>query len=361
MIKKFLTQEATLESLKTQIADAQARLDTLTDERAAAKRELDELKYAGVTGAGGRQEVDVVERKLAEANGAVEKAKTRYERLAKALVDLRAGVEHLNAKLETASRGREEEEEEAAAAPAAAAEAGAGAPAGAEGAGAPAASDDAVLAVLGACQSKLLRLMRDVEAPADGAAAPAAAAPFARGAVRADSAPDDAATRAAGSAFLEELLDENNVRVSFSKLDTQDDDDDDDDEVRARRARLAVHAPAPLAVARAQPRRTPRCWLRPAAGRRRCRRPRCARPRDDEEAPRGAAREGEQQGAQLRSPAHAPRRDTGPAARASGTVRHSRHTRARRPRCAGQAATETGWRHAAGGRRGLVTGGGRCQ
>ncbi|KAG8461084.1 hypothetical protein KFE25_003653 [Diacronema lutheri] len=107
VVHKFASQGETLATLKRSTEEAQRRLDALNDERASARVQLEELKYVGGAGGGGRQEVEALERKLAETLAAQERAKARSDRLAHALVDMRAGVEHLGAKVEAAYRGRE--------------------------------------------------------------------------------------------------------------------------------------------------------------------------------------------------------------------------------------------------------------
>ena len=59
------------------------------------------MKYSGGGGQSSRQEVEQWERKLGDAQNAVERTKLRHQRMTKVFIDVRAGIEHMADKLET--------------------------------------------------------------------------------------------------------------------------------------------------------------------------------------------------------------------------------------------------------------------
>jgi coiled-coil domain-containing protein 151 len=62
---------------------------------------VDDMKYSGGGGQSSRQEVEQWERKLGDAQNAVERTKLRHQRMTKVFIDVRAGIEHMADKLET--------------------------------------------------------------------------------------------------------------------------------------------------------------------------------------------------------------------------------------------------------------------
>eukprot|EP00908_Phaeocystis_cordata_P017239 Transcript_28569.p1 GENE.Transcript_28569~~Transcript_28569.p1 ORF type:complete len:374 (+),score=152.52 Transcript_28569:757-1878(+) len=100
VIQKFLTQEQTHDNLVLMTKDAQSRIESLAEERAATKMAVDEIKYSGGSAQGSRQEVDQWEKKLHEAQACGERVKTRLGRFSKVFIDVRAGIEHMADKLE---------------------------------------------------------------------------------------------------------------------------------------------------------------------------------------------------------------------------------------------------------------------
>ncbi len=102
VIRKFLTQEETRSSLTGLIKEAQAKLETISSERAATKRTTDDSRYTrdDVT-TGSRQEVEAAEARVAEMSGLVERNKARYQRLTKIFIDMKMGIEHIAEKLDT--------------------------------------------------------------------------------------------------------------------------------------------------------------------------------------------------------------------------------------------------------------------
>merc|ERR1719382_1219934 len=100
VIQKFLTQEQTHDNLVNMTKEAQARIEALATERQNTKVAVDEMKYAGGSGQGSRQEVETWERKNAELQAALDRVKTRYLRMTKVFIDIRVGIEHMADKLE---------------------------------------------------------------------------------------------------------------------------------------------------------------------------------------------------------------------------------------------------------------------
>jgi coiled-coil domain-containing protein 151 len=65
-----------------------------------AKSKVEEIKYSGTGSLGSRRIVDEFESHLSEANAKCERNKQKYERVAKILINVKAGIEHLVDKLE---------------------------------------------------------------------------------------------------------------------------------------------------------------------------------------------------------------------------------------------------------------------
>jgi hypothetical protein len=63
--------------------------------KATVCRQVEEMRYAGPGTFGSRRIVDEYDAKLSEANARCEKNRKRYDRMAKLLVNAKAGIEHL--------------------------------------------------------------------------------------------------------------------------------------------------------------------------------------------------------------------------------------------------------------------------
>lgn len=100
VIQKFMTQEDTHNNLKQINEESQDRIDKLKNERHELQAKLEELKYSGSGLDSSRRLVDEYEQKLAEAAANCEKERIKYEKVAKILVAMKAGIEHLKDKLE---------------------------------------------------------------------------------------------------------------------------------------------------------------------------------------------------------------------------------------------------------------------
>ncbi|GBG73684.1 hypothetical protein CBR_g17026 [Chara braunii] len=99
IIQKFLTQEETTSHLQQVTKEAQLKIDKLNEQHAQAKALVEEVKYSGAGLLGSRRIVDEYEAKLVEANTNLDRLQARYERVAKILINMRAGTEHLWDKL----------------------------------------------------------------------------------------------------------------------------------------------------------------------------------------------------------------------------------------------------------------------
>jgi len=100
VIQKFMTQEDTNNNLKQLTKEAQARIDMLNEEKEAVKAKMEELKYSGGGASGSRRVVDEYEQQLSEGAAKNDRVRLKYERVAKVLITMKAGAEHLCDKLE---------------------------------------------------------------------------------------------------------------------------------------------------------------------------------------------------------------------------------------------------------------------
>jgi len=97
VIQKFLTQEETQKTLTKLTKDNQATIDKLTEERRKIRLQVEELKFCGT--ANRRQAIDDLEDRLAKATEKFERNRSKFERMAKMLIDMKAGIDHLSEKL----------------------------------------------------------------------------------------------------------------------------------------------------------------------------------------------------------------------------------------------------------------------
>ncbi|KAL4128898.1 hypothetical protein PRIC2_007878 [Phytophthora ramorum] len=101
VIQKITSQESTTDNLLNLSKENQARLERLQAEHTVLKARVEELKYSGSGGGHRRKLVDDHEQNLVLASTKLERAKLKYERLAKVLIGVKAGVEHLVDKMES--------------------------------------------------------------------------------------------------------------------------------------------------------------------------------------------------------------------------------------------------------------------
>merc|ERR1719420_548820 len=185
VIQKFLTQEDTHKNLTTLTRENQSRIDQLLEERRKLRLQVEELKFSSGVNVGRRQVIDDFETHLTEATEKFERNRGKFERMAKMLINMKAGIGHLAEKLNIINL---------------------------EGGEAPIEmSDETVEEVLQQCELKLSKLMsrtRDLDDP-DG-----------RGrAVKMDDDKDE-----------EKLLAKSSSDVRVKLTDQEQDADDDDDD-----------------------------------------------------------------------------------------------------------------------------------
>ncbi|KAJ9471030.1 Outer dynein arm protein 1 [Diplonema papillatum] len=99
VINKFLTQEETHKNLVEMTKDAQAKMASYHEEKEELTARVEEIKYSGSGQLGSRRIVDEFEAHLAEAKHQCEQNRNKYERVAKILINVKAGVQHLADKM----------------------------------------------------------------------------------------------------------------------------------------------------------------------------------------------------------------------------------------------------------------------
>lgn len=104
VIQKIVSQGDTCDNLVQLTKENEAKLEKLAAQKQELKQSVEELKYAGpVARSGGRKLVDGLEEDIVQASSRLEKAKARYERFNRTLIDVKAGIEHLQDKLQSAA------------------------------------------------------------------------------------------------------------------------------------------------------------------------------------------------------------------------------------------------------------------
>eukprot|EP00756_Hemistasia_phaeocysticola_P010547 Hpha_TRINITY_DN15029_c4_g1::TRINITY_DN15029_c4_g1_i1::g.125504::m.125504 len=143
VIEKFISQQDTHKNLAEMKETAEKKIESLNQDKAQLKMQLDEIKYSGSAQLGSRRIVDEFEAHLADARHQCEKNRIKYERAARVLINVKAGIEHLADKLQhyrSSEQLSDPATEEAR----------------------PPMSDDAVVKVMEYCQTKLKALVEDV-------------------------------------------------------------------------------------------------------------------------------------------------------------------------------------------------------
>ncbi len=100
VIQKIVSQESTTENLMSLTKENQQKIEALNEQKSRIKVHVEEVKYSGPGGGHRRKMVDDHEEQLAAAVARLERCRTKYERLAKMLIAVKAGVKHLQDKLE---------------------------------------------------------------------------------------------------------------------------------------------------------------------------------------------------------------------------------------------------------------------
>lgn len=95
VINKYKTQGETIQILKGLERTYTEEHEKLIKERKKFKDELHYLKYGG-TETRGRQQIDEIEKSANKTSLKCERLNLKYQRISKILIDVRAGIEHLN-------------------------------------------------------------------------------------------------------------------------------------------------------------------------------------------------------------------------------------------------------------------------
>lgn len=99
IIQKFLTQEDTQKNLQQLTKDNQSTIDRLNEDRQRLRLQVEELKFSSGGPGGRRQAIDDFESHLGEATEKFERNRGKFERVARLLIDMKAGIGHLAEKL----------------------------------------------------------------------------------------------------------------------------------------------------------------------------------------------------------------------------------------------------------------------
>jgi len=100
IIQKFLTQEDTQKNLQHLTQENQSTIDRLSEDRQRLRLQVEELKFSSGGPGGRRQAIDDFESHLGEATEKFERNRGKFERVARLLIDMKAGIGHLAEKLQ---------------------------------------------------------------------------------------------------------------------------------------------------------------------------------------------------------------------------------------------------------------------
>lgn len=101
VIQKIISQESTTENLINLTKENQVKIEGLYEQKRKLKIRVEEAKYTGLGGGHKRKMVDDQEDQLANCTARLERAKLKFERLNKIIIAMKAGVGHLQDKLES--------------------------------------------------------------------------------------------------------------------------------------------------------------------------------------------------------------------------------------------------------------------
>jgi hypothetical protein len=101
VIQKIVSQEGTTENLINLTKENQGKIEVLSEQKRKLKAKVEEVKYSGVGGGHKRKMVDDHEDQLANSAARLERSRLKYDRLSKVLIAMKAGVGHLQEKVET--------------------------------------------------------------------------------------------------------------------------------------------------------------------------------------------------------------------------------------------------------------------
>lgn len=100
VIQKIVSQESTTENLTSLTKENQQKIETLNEQKSYIKTHVEEIKYSGPAGGHRRKLVDDHEEQLAAAAARRERCRVKHERLVRMVVSAKAGVKHLQDKLD---------------------------------------------------------------------------------------------------------------------------------------------------------------------------------------------------------------------------------------------------------------------
>jgi coiled-coil domain-containing protein 151 len=101
VIQKIVSQESTTENLIAVTRENQSKIEALNQLRKQIKAHCEEIKYSGMGGGQHRKLVDSFEDQLSNSSTRLERSRLKYERLSKVIISMKAGVGHLQDKLES--------------------------------------------------------------------------------------------------------------------------------------------------------------------------------------------------------------------------------------------------------------------
>ena len=96
VIQKFITQEETHKSLLAMTRESQTKIEQLSESKVAAQERVQKLKYA----AGGEQQQSAGQAADQAERNKLERQRHKHERLARVMIAVKAGVQHLSERLE---------------------------------------------------------------------------------------------------------------------------------------------------------------------------------------------------------------------------------------------------------------------
>lgn len=99
VIQKYLSSSDTHKNLQQMTKEAQEKIDQLSEKKQQLKAKLEAIKYSQTSGLGSRRVVDEYVQQLNEATAESERNRQQFERIAKVLINVKAGIEHLVEKL----------------------------------------------------------------------------------------------------------------------------------------------------------------------------------------------------------------------------------------------------------------------
>jgi len=102
VIQKIEGQEGTSANLMALTKENQARIEHLTECKEVLKKSVEEVKYSNAGGGHRRKLVDDKEENLNTATNVLERWRSKFERFATTLISVKAGIKHLQDKMEVA-------------------------------------------------------------------------------------------------------------------------------------------------------------------------------------------------------------------------------------------------------------------